>query len=329
VTRVPALTVPYRLRVQLNEARSRIERGVRRAVFGGQPSWRRRPNVLPWFDRPDALERIDRSRPDAALLERWVRDGWVVVDGCVDERDVDEMIAVLDGLWDAPAAIPDLRLLGLRETLDGEQRDLFHEDVLRLEPERRRRIRDASDWRIHGFHYVNDAARRIYDDRRLGGLASRLFGRRARPIAAINFMTGSEQALHQDMAVFHIWPQNFLIGAWIACEEIAHDSGPLVLHSGSHRAPFFPGFTDYPQTNLRTADPVTARRYQQWIEDLATGFERVEFRGRKGQVLFWHGMLFHGGAPIRRRGTSRKSMVIHYTVRGADRGREVVGPFNW
>ena len=66
-------------------------------------------------------------------------------------------------------------------------------------------------------------------------------------------MTGSEQALHQDMAVFHIWPCNFLIGAWIACEDVAEGSGPLVLYPGSHRAPFFPGFTQYPQTNLRTA----------------------------------------------------------------------------
>ena len=29
-------------------------------------------------------------------------------------------------------------------------------------------------------------------------------------------MTGSEQALHRDMAVFHIYPHNYLMGAWIA-----------------------------------------------------------------------------------------------------------------
>ena len=46
-------------------------------------------------------------------------------------------------------------------------------------------------------------------------------------------------------------------------------------------------------------------------------------------MLFWHGMLLHGGAPVLRRGISRKSMVLHYTVRGADRAREVRGPFNW
>jgi phytanoyl-CoA hydroxylase len=326
---VSALTVPYRLRVGLTRARSRIERGVRHAIFGGRPSWRRRPDAPPWFDRTDALARIDRRRADAALLEQWVRDGYVIVDDCVDRADINEMVATLDGLWDAREPIADLTLIGLREMLDGEPRNMTHRDVLALDAERRRRLRAASDWRIHGFHYVNAAARRIYAGRKLADVASRLFRRRARPIAAINFMSGSEQDLHQDMAVFHIWPRNYLIGAWIACEDIAAGSGPLVVYAGSHRAPFFPGFTDYPQTNLRTADPATYRGYQEYVDGLADRFERHEFTARKGQVLFWHGMLIHGGAPIAKRGTSRKSMVLHYSVRGADRGREVDGPFNW
>ena len=142
-------------------------------------------------------------------------------------------------------------------------------------------------------------------------------------------MTGSEQALHQDMAVFHIYPHNYLMGAWIACEDIAPESGPLVFYPGSHRAPFFPGFTDYPQTNLRTADDPMTRAYQDYVDGIARRFERREFWARKGQVLFWHGMLIHGGAAVARRGVSRKSMLLHYSVRGADVAREVQGPFNW
>ena len=142
-------------------------------------------------------------------------------------------------------------------------------------------------------------------------------------------MTGSEQALHQDMAVFHIFPHDYLVGAWIACEEIRPESGPLVVYPGSHRCGMFPGFTDYPQTNLRTADAATSAAYQTWVDDVAVRHPRHEFLAHKGEVLLWHGMLVHGGAPVGRRGVSRKSMVLHYTVRGADRGREVRGPFNW
>ena len=93
--------------------------------------------------------------------------------------------------------IDDLELLGLRNTHDGPQRSLSHRELLALAPADRRRLRDASDWRIHGFHYVNAAARRLYWDRELGALASRILRRRARPIAAINFMSGSEQDLQE------------------------------------------------------------------------------------------------------------------------------------
>jgi ectoine hydroxylase-related dioxygenase (phytanoyl-CoA dioxygenase family) len=286
--------------------------------------------VLPWLDRPDALERLGaEDRDDRALLEQWVRDGYVVVDGCVEAADIDAMIATLDGLWEAERPIPDLELIGLREERGAVPRNLSHRDLVGLDRETRGRMRANSDWRIHGFHYVNEPARRLFSGARLRALASRILGRRARPIAAINFMVGSEQALHQDMAVFHVYPHNHLLGAWIACEDVDPGSGPLVLHPGSHRAPFFPGFTDYPQTNLRTADEPTARAYQAWVDELAGRFPRREFHGRKGQVLLWHGMLIHGGAPITRAGTSRKSMVIHYAVRGTDRGREVRGPFRW
>jgi phytanoyl-CoA hydroxylase len=328
--------LPYAMRAGLHRVRSRLERGARRVLLGGRPSWRRRPNALPWLDRPDALAVLGRAvargrvpAADAPLLERWVREGWLVVDDAVDLRDVDAMVATLDGLWTASAPIPHLELLDLRETPDAPPRAMSHAAVLALDPERRRRVREASDWRIHGFHYVNAAARRLFGAPRLRRLASLVLGRRARPIAAINFMTGSQQRLHQDMAVFHIYPHNHLVGAWIACEDIRPESGPLVLYPGSHRAPLFSGFTDYPQTNLRTADDETAARYQAWVEALAARHERREFLARKGQVLFWHGMLVHGGAPVRRRGATRRSMVIHYTVRGADRAREVEGPFNW
>jgi ectoine hydroxylase-related dioxygenase (phytanoyl-CoA dioxygenase family) len=302
--------VPYGVRERLHRVRCHVERRVRQVFYGATLSWTRQPNARPWFDLPDALDRVAslRGTADVALLEKWVRDGYVVVDDYLDTSEIDAMLAVLDGLWDDGPSIANLVVLGVRDEIGGA-----------------RRFRLA----IHGFHYVNRAASRIYRHRGLRRLASRLLGRRARPIAAINFMVGSEQALHQDMAVFHIYPHNYLLGAWIACEDIGAESGPLVVYPGSHRAEFFPGFTAYPQTNLRTADAETTRTYQDYVDAVARHFERREFVARKGQVLLWHGMLIHGGAPIQNRSRSRKSMVLHYSVRGADRAREVEGPFNW
>jgi hypothetical protein len=320
--------LPYGLLSRLHRVRTRIAPALRRAIGRSEPSWTREPNVLPWFDQPDALAHLDGD-PQAALLRQWVEEGWVVVDDVVDVADVDAMVATLDGLWSGAAPIPHLTLLDLRDAPDAPARHVGHAELLALDPARRARMRAASDWRIHGFHYVNAPARRLYRSPKLRALVTRLFGRRARPFAAINFMKGSRQHLHQDMGVFHIYPWNYLIGAWIACEDIAADSGPLVVYPGSHRAAFFAGFTDYPQTNLRTADDAAARAYDAYVEEVARRYPRHEFVARKGQVLLWHGMLIHGGAPVTRPGASRKSMVIHFTVRGADRAKEVRGPVRW
>ena len=58
------------------------------------------------------------------------------------------------------------------------------------------------------------------------------------------FSKGTEQGLHQDTCVFHVFPRNFMMGIWIACEDIKLESGPLEYYPGSHRAPFFPEFTN-------------------------------------------------------------------------------------
>lgn len=56
---------------------------------------------LPWLDRPDALEaiadRVGRGELDAAeasVCERWVRDGYVVLEGAVESE-------LLERIWTA------------------------------------------------------------------------------------------------------------------------------------------------------------------------------------------------------------------------------------
>jgi ectoine hydroxylase-related dioxygenase (phytanoyl-CoA dioxygenase family) len=305
-------------------------------VATGTKSWRDIPNEIPWFDRPDAelvLERRRRagelSEADHAMLLKWVRDGYVVIDGAFNPGDIDSMVSTLDGLWDAQEPIPGLVLLSVRENKDATPRNISHEDLLKLDKETRMRMRHVSDWRIHGFQNQNAAANRIYLDAHVRSSVAKIFGQPAFPHASINFMYGSEQALHQDMSVFHIHPWNYLIGAWIACEDISDDAGPLVFCPGSHRAAMYGAFTDYPQTNLRTTPPEVSKAYNAYADELSKNYVRKHFLGKKGQVLLWHGMLLHGGSPIKNRELSRKSMVVHYMTADSNRHEQVSGPFNW
>jgi phytanoyl-CoA hydroxylase len=148
-----------------------------------------------------------------------------------------------------------LRRSYVRRRADGEPRKLSHAELLALGTEEREWGGDNSRWRIRGFNNFSEGARRVFENAELNRLCSLVFNCPARPGYTINFMYGSEQELHQDTAVFNIMPPNYLIGVWVACEDVAEDSGPLVLYAGSHREPLFAGFDNYPQTNLRTASP--------------------------------------------------------------------------
>ncbi len=328
----------------LPEVKAALKEAVRRgAASNSEPAaapasthWRAVPNELPWFDRPDAEEILGRrlesgelTAEDHAMLTKWVRDGYVIIDGALDPADIDAMVATLDGLWDARQPIEGLTLLSISEKRGGPVRNYTHAELLQLDPDTRQRMRKVSNWRIHGFENLNAAAMNLYQSAKIREAVSKIFHQPAQTIASINFMYGSEQALHQDMAVFHIHPRNYLIGAWIACEDISPDSGPLSFCPGSHRVPLFGGFHDYPQTNLRTVNGALQTQYQAYVDAIAQNFVKKQFIGKRGQVLLWHGMLIHGGSPIQQPELSRKSMVLHYSVEGANRHAEVQGPFNW
>src|SRR5260370_36773910 len=98
------------------------------------------------------------------------------------------MVATHDGLWDAPAPVPHLVLLDLRETPDAPPRNVGHDEVHAWDGARRARVRAASDWRIHGFHYVDAPAPRIFHPPRLRALPRRLSRPPRRPFTAPHFM---------------------------------------------------------------------------------------------------------------------------------------------
>ena len=200
---------------------------------------------------------------------------------------------------------------------------------MRLDPEQRRRIREVSNWRIGEYHLYSRAARRIFDHPPISRIASIIFARRAEPRYSLMFSKGTEQGLHQDSCVFHIFPRDFMMGVWIACEDITHESGPLEYYPGSNRTPLFAEFSKYPQTNRRTSDPEQSRRYDEYVVNLAKSFQKHELLIKKGDVMFWHPMLIHGGCPRLDRLATRKSYVLHVIAEGCDVGGRVKGPFNW
>jgi len=302
---------------------------------GAMRRWAQNVALLPWYDRDDWQESIARLRQsgdvgesDVPILVRWCEDGYVVVPGLVPADLIDAFVREIDDVWEHDTAIDGLAVSDVQ--LDAGYRvHVPHGELVRIERAKRQEIKQRSNWRIGQYHLYSRAARRIFDHPEIERIASTIFARRGEARFSLMFSKGTEQGLHQDTCVFHIFPRDFMMGVWIACEDITHESGPLEYYPGSQRTPLFPEFSNYPQTNRRTSDPEQSKRYDQYVVNLAKGFEKHELLIKKGDVMFWHPMLIHGGCPRLDRAATRKSFVLHVIAEGCDMGGQVTGPFNW
>ena len=108
-----------------------------------------------------------------------------------------------------------------------------------------------------------------------------------------------------------------LLAAWIALEDIAPDSGPLMYVPGSHRLPYYqfePG--RYVHDFARDGEPGILAA-QKWDEEQcrAVGIAPTPFLAKRGDVLIWHHSLLHGGSVLENPSRTRKSFVVHFTRR--------------
>ena len=145
-----------------------------------------------------------------------------------------------------------------------------------------------------------------------------------RPCQTLTFVNGSQQGAHQDTIHLTPFPAGYMMGVWVALEDVQPGSGELFYYPGSHRTPRLyayhagwpglfgpakgaPGGGDFNRLAVAA---------HQGYERLAADFTRVDYLPKAGDVLFWHENLIHGGAPRRDKSLSRKSVAMHYFADG-------------
>jgi len=173
-------------------------------------------------------------------------------------------------------------------------------------------------FRRHGVQRVQDAWYRSRAIRKLAAwpkvrdLLRAAYGRDPFPFQTLNFLAGSQQALHTDTVHFSSVPERFMCGVWIALEDVHEDAGPLIYHPGSHRLPIM----TMRDAGVNHAPPTPDDYGQSFVPRFA---ERIaasalpEHRAlvKKGWAFVWAANLAHGGAAIARPGATRKSLVVH------------------
>ena len=299
--------------------------------------WQHDPAERPWFDQPDAMQKVASLRArrvisadEETLLAQFVQDGYFVLENTIDDPALlDEYNRDLDAVWSADQVRDGLQVSGLR--VDGKKRDpIDHAQLLSWPLEKRLFLRDSETWRIHYFQAHTPPGLSLARAPRMVRLAALLLDRDPVLLNLTTYKYSSEVALHQDMWFYHLHPTNQLVGVWLACEDVTPETGPLAVYPGSQKAPIWPGFSNYPQTNYRTCPPETHMEVEEYLAEQVKGTPRVSLPVKKGTGIFLNGLLIHDADKVQKRGThSRFSIVFHYSVRGADRRNEVEGPFNY
>jgi len=252
----------------------------------------------PWLDRPDALQQAAARRGlgeiERRKCEDFARDGFAVVEGLVSEAQIDRT-------WQAyEAAIA-------RGTVTPPTE----------------KVNDADPWpgRVLNPHHRIAEMRDILNHPGIVRWIRLFLGRPVAPYQTIAAHKGSQQPAHSDAIHMSTYPLGYMTAAWIACEDIHPDCGPLIYYPGSHRLPYVlsreigmdprDNATDQYRYYVDRYEPLIARMIEEH------GLEPRVFTARKGDVLFWHHNLLHGAILRRRMELSRKSIVCHYFARGA------------
>jgi len=264
-----------------------------------------------WIDAANAPDLIEGRRAlglidddDAARLATFATKGYVILPSAVPA----ELVDLVDQAFEAAyhGEFPALRF---------ECHGISQEHVT-WQPELLQHPARAVD-----LHWFAEAVRDAMFCPAILRFLHLIFERPVLASQTLAFYLGSRQQIHKDSAyVPYSLPLQF-VATWMALEDVEAGTGeleyfveshrklPEFLYNGSHKS-VHDAARRGAGNNILTDD---VARHLDAIqrEAQARHLARERFLARRGDVLFWHADLAHGGAPTASQHT-RKSLVTHY-----------------
>ena len=258
-----------------------------------------------WIDRKEAIIVLNQKRQQGILsrelsarIETFMRDGFVVIESAVPKEQTEFLRSELNKFWaDSPE---DARVENW--TAEGKQQFVRPEISLR----------DGTT-KLLDYHAFSSTARKAIATAPVVEFLTAIFESKPKAFQSLTFWKGSEQAIHKDTAYVQIDGAPMEIAAsWLALEDISPGTGELEYYVGSHHDPDFLFAGEH---KWMSAAPHEHDRFLKSLHEDAVNYDhqKASFLANEGDVLIWHADLAHGGAKITRPGTTRQSLVTHFT----------------
>lgn len=248
-----------------------------------------------WFDYANYKEQPryqTLSDEEKAIVEQFKREGCYLCRNAVGEEVVE----------------------ALNEALDDWMVDNISSLVANKRP-------DDTYPRLIGLHEELPVIGTLFSHETVRRLQSLLFGGGDALRTTITFVQGSQQPLHRDIPIFNVAPDALYFRMWIALEDATVENGTLTGVKGGHRVAverhemphrFYTRFEDVPEQ-----DPDLWRSHQEALKQAyqKAGLKEEPIELAKGDLLIWHPLFPHGGSKIENKKLSRRSVVLHVTLK--------------
>lgn len=244
---------------------------------------------------PEQYGRIGSNLVPMHLQRQWHEEGFVCIPGVVSQSEIDTH----------------------NETVSAAR--LILDDCL-----------DSHGFgdRIGQLHQVYPDLMNISSKSEIVDFLSWAFGEDPVLFGSLQFEKGTEQSPHIDAIFFWPEPAYTMAGVWVALEDIDPDAGPLFYIPESHRWPFYhsddvvarrPDLKErwIASGNIDELGDLVSEVGNAWTEDFIAmeqdrAGQRIAPKIKAGDVVVWHSLLAHGGAPRINPALSRRSVVYHY-----------------
>lgn len=255
-----------------------------------------------WLDRPNALIEVERKElkgeltlEQSKMCQKWIFDGYLIAENLLGDVEI-------DGAWAA-----------YEKAIAKGVITVAHEPVSHDDPYPGRRL--DPHMQIPEIHALLHHPKVI-------AITDLLFGRKTLPFQTIMGHKGSSQNPHSDSIHMTTYPLGYMMANWVAFENIREDSGPLEYFPRSHRLvpPLLSGeLSISPLRFKKEGGSVYSQVYEPCVKKYieGAGLTPSYFLAKKGDVLFWHANLIHGGAVRKNPQLSRKALVCHHFAEGA------------
>jgi len=253
-----------------------------------------------WFDKIDALTKIkdinfrNKKYVTETNVKEFINNGITILPKAIDNDTIDSFLGIID-----------------------DNTFLSREDIFSSYGQTIKKINEISVdvplTKLLDLYVKLDTASHLLCCDAIKEFLEIMFSEKAKLFQSLYFKKGSTQAIHQDPAyvVIDEHPHN-LIASWIALEDIKKGSGELVYILGSHTKLVFRYKDNRIHWNVHEDGNELHDHHLHCLEKMAKELTLTQYFPKKGDILFWHAGLVHGGAAIENTELTRKSIVGHY-----------------